>query len=214
MKQLYDDLWQTTLEHPFADLNTHAYFLQRNEGNVLFYNTSNQDDIEAMSDMGGIIFQYLSHRHETGDSLSIIKERFKSQLCSDNLEEPHISRVCKVDTVFSDRQTHSSNIEVIPTPGHTDGGLCFYYQSPNGLRYLFTGDTFFQSNGHWETILIANDGGNKQKLVESLQILRDLQPDVVMCSASVGDVSVVEVTHDTWVESIDNNIGRLARDAE
>ena len=48
MKQLYDDLWQTQVENPFAGLNTHAYFLKCKEGNVLFYNTSHEDDIQEI----------------------------------------------------------------------------------------------------------------------------------------------------------------------
>ena len=40
MRQLQEDLWQSTL-HSSGILNTHAYFLRRPEGNVLFYNTGN-----------------------------------------------------------------------------------------------------------------------------------------------------------------------------
>ncbi len=211
MNKIYDDLWQTSLENPFAGLNTHAYFLQRSEGNVLFYNTSNLDDIEEISNLGGISFQYLSHRHESGESLSTIKSTFQSQLCSGVLEEPFIKST--VDVTFSARQSHSSNIEIIPTPGHTDGGLCFYYESPIGLKYIFTGDTLFQSDGRWRTLVISNDGGSETKLIESLSTLRSLEPDVVLCSASVGDISVVEVTQEEWHESIDDNIRRLTKRA-
>lgn len=211
MKKIYIDLWQTSLENPFAGLNTHAYFLQRNEGNALFYNTSNLDDIEEISNLGGISFQYLSHRHESGKSLSIIKSKFQSQLCTGDLEEPFIEST--VDVTFSTRQSHSSNIEIIPTPGHTDGGLCFYYESPIGLKYLFTGDTLFQSDGRWGTLVISNDGGSATKLIESLSTIRSLEPDVVLCSASVGDISVVEVTQEEWHECIDDNIRMLSNRA-
>lgn len=207
MKKIYDDLWQTSLVNPFEGLNTYAYFLQRSEGNVLFYNTSNLDDIEEISSLGGLTFQYLSHRHESGDSLSIIKSKFGSQLCSDDLEEPFIK--LSVDIVFSARQIHSSNIEIIPTSGHTDGGLCFFYESPFGLKYLFTGDVIFQRNGQWGTLIFPKHGGNAEKLVESLSILRSLEPNVVLCSASVGDISFVEVTQEEWRAGIDENIKLL-----
>ena len=90
MKQLYDDLWQTALEKPFTDLNTHAYVLTRQEGNVLFYNTSNAANIEQIRELGGITHQYLSHRHEAGPSLAIIKDTFGSALCADWHEAPFV----------------------------------------------------------------------------------------------------------------------------
>ena len=125
--KLFDDLWQTRMEQPFVGLNSHAYFLTRENGNVLFYNTRKLNDIQEMLALGSISFQYLSHRHESGDSLNTIKSNLNSQLCADKLEEPHIAST--IDVVFSERQIHSSNIEIIPTSGHTLGGLCFYYNS-------------------------------------------------------------------------------------
>ena len=207
MKKIYNDLWQTTQEHPFAGLNAHAYFLKRSKGNVLFYNTSNPNDIEQISDLGGITFQYLSHRHESGQSLATIKSRFNSRLCADELEAPFIEST--VDVEFSTRALHSSTIEIVPTPGHTGGGLCFYCSSDDGRRYLFTGDTLFQSHGQWGALVIANDGGSTEKLVASLLTIRSLEPDVVICSASVGDVSVAEVTRQAWLKAIDSVISSL-----
>jgi hypothetical protein len=210
MNKIYDDLFQSNVEHPFSGLNTHAYLLLREQGNVLFYNTSNAGNLQKISKLGGIKYQYLSHRHETGHSLSTIKDLFNSKLCSDIKEEPAISKVCQVDITFNERTYHSENIEVIPTPGHTEGGLCFLYQSPNNLRYLFTGDLIFQSNGEWSTVLITSDGADPKNLVSSLKILRDLKPDVVFSSASVGEASIVEVTEFEWFETIDKSIKTLS----
>lgn len=40
MKQIYPDLWQTSLEHPFGpQMSTHAYLLTRGTGSVLFYSS-------------------------------------------------------------------------------------------------------------------------------------------------------------------------------
>jgi glyoxylase-like metal-dependent hydrolase (beta-lactamase superfamily II) len=148
MEKLYDDLWQTKLAIPFGGVKTHAYFLQSDNGNVLFYNTSHNDEIQQMAELGGIKYQYLSHRDESGDSLQIIRERFNSQLCCHKNEEHIISQSCTVDVIFSDRTTHFSDIEAIPTPGHTNGSLSFLDHSPYGRTYLFTGDTLFRSNEH------------------------------------------------------------------
>jgi hypothetical protein len=90
----------------------------------------------------------------------------------------------------------------------TEGSLCFFYKSPYGKSYLFTGDTIFQSNGKWATLVFP-----KALLAESLKRLRDLNPDVVMSSACVGDVSVVEVSGDEWSQAIDDNVRRLSKES-
>jgi len=209
MVQLYDDLWQTKLEIPFGGVHTHAYLLQCPDGNVLIYNTSNKDDIHHIAELGGIKYQFLSHRDEAGKSLKSIKEKFNSALCCHIKEEPIIARTCPVDVTFSEHTSHFCSIEVIPTPGHTSGSISFLYHSPKGQNYLFTGDTLFQSNGHWGTIVFPGAGGSIEALIDSLEIYRELNPDVVISSASPGDISVVEVTHDQWKVDIDNKIQEL-----
>jgi hydroxyacylglutathione hydrolase len=152
MKQLYDDLWQTQVGNPFAGLNTHAYFLKGKEGNVIFCNTSHEDDIQEIAEPGGIKYQYLSHLDETGASLQSIKKLFGSALCCHIKEEPHIEPSCPVDITFSEQTTHLGGIEVMPTPGDTDGSISFVYRSRHERTYLFTGDTFFQSKGRWSNV--------------------------------------------------------------
>ena len=209
MLQIYDDLWQTKFEIPFGNVHTHAYLLQCDEGNVLIYNTGHISEIDKIEELGGIDFQYLSHRDETGTSLRIIKERFGSKLCCHANEEPSISKSCPVDIVFSERTVHFSGIEVIPTPGHTDGSLSFLYKSSTGRTYLFTGDTLFQWEGRWGTLVLSDSGGSKDALVTSLIQYQGLDPDVVIWSASGSDVGVLEVTKDEWIDGIDAVIREL-----
>lgn len=210
MKQLYDDLWQTDVSHPFPGLSTHAYFLRCDEGNVLFYNTAHDGEIQHISDLGGIKYQYLSHRDEVGSSLRIIKERFGSALCCGAKELAAIEGSCDVDVVFSERERHFAGIEVIPTPGHTEGSISFLYEAPHGLTYLFTGDTLFQSNGRWQTLFFTNAGGSASELTNSRPLYREMHPDVVISSgSSSGNLAVVEVERAAWIEAIDENISRL-----
>jgi len=191
-------------------LNTHAYFLRCDEGNVLFYNTGHEAEIQHMADLGGIKYQYLSHRDEIGSSLKIIRQRFGSALCCGADELAAIEGSCEVDVVFSERKRHFAGIEVIPTPGHTAGSISFLYKAPRGLTYLFTGDTLFQGNGHWETLFFTNAGGSASDLANSLRLYREIHPDVVISSgSSSGNLAVVEVEHSEWIEAIDEAIRRL-----
>ena len=196
-----------------GSLNTHAYFLRRPEGNVLFYNTGNDGDLEQIAELGGIRFQLLSHRDESGPSLNRIKDRFGSRLCCSALEAPIIGKDASVDITLQVEHHHLGDIDIIHTPGHTAGSICFFYKSPYGKSYLFTGDTIFQSNGKWATLAFPRAGGSKAALAESLIRLRDLNPDIVMCSAFVGDVSVVEVVGDEWAQAIDGNVSRLRKES-
>jgi glyoxylase-like metal-dependent hydrolase (beta-lactamase superfamily II) len=209
MKKIFDDMWQTSLEQPFAGLNSHAYFLSRDNGNVLFYNTGNTEEIREISKMGGISFQYLSHRHESGNSLNTKKSLFNSQLCADEVEAPHIAST--IDVVFKERQIHSSNIEIIPTSGHTKGGICFFYNSLSGHKYLFTGDLLHRSFGTWDTLVFSSHGGSAVNLIDSLSILRKLEPTVVICSAFVGKTAFLEISQHEWYYAIDTNISKLSK---
>lgn len=210
MKQIYDDLWQTELEKPFAGVQTHAYLLQCPEDNVLFYNTGHTEEINHIAKMGGIKYQYLSHRDETGPSLNIIKQRFSSELCCHEKEKPAISKSCEVDITFTENTKHFSNIEIIYTPGHTEGSISFLYNSPLGRSLLFTGDTLFQSGGQWQTLVLSGAGGSVESLIKSLQTYRDLNPDVVLSSASgEGEKPFVETAEAQWKEDIGNTIKKL-----
>ena len=194
-------------------LNTHAYFLRRPEGNVLFYNTGDEGDLEKIAALGGIQFQLLSHRDEAGPSLNRIKELFGSKLCCSVLEAPIVGKEAQVNVTFQAEDHHLGDIDIIHTPGHTAGSICFFYKSPHGKSYLFTGDTIFQSNAKWATLVFPRAGGSEAALADSLLRLRDLNPDIVMCSAFVGDVSFVEITGDEWAKAIDDNVSRLMKES-
>ena len=210
MQQIYDDLWQTKLEIPFGNVHTHAYFLKCNESNVLIYNTSHDEDIQHIAELGGIKYQFLSHRDESGASLLSIKEKFGSKLCCHVKEEPSISKTCPVDISLAENVTNLSGIKVIHTPGHTDGSVSFLYDSLLGHTYLFTGDTLFQTNGVWETIVFPGAGGSTELLIDSLKIYREFSPDVVIWSASGGgEPPFVELNKEDWIGIIDNTIQQL-----
>ena len=211
MRQLESDLWQSTV-HRSGILSTHAYLLERRDGNVLFYNTGDDRDLDRIAELGGIRYQLLSHRDESGPSLDRIRTRFGSKLCCSALEAPAVAGdAATIDLVFEEGDRSFEDIEIIHTPGHTDGSICFFYRAPNGKSYLFSGDTIFQWNARWATLVLRNAGGSEEALVESLLRLRDLEPDIVLWSGFVGDVSFAAVTREEWWKAIDDASARLRR---
>lgn len=59
-------------------------------------------------------------------------------------------------------------MKLIETPGHTEGGVCFYFTKD---KILFSGDTLFTGGAVGRTDL---QGGNSKKLKESLNKLNEL----------------------------------------
>lgn len=208
MKQIQPDIWQTEVENPFEGLYTHAYLLQRDDGNVLFYNTGHVDEIERLAALGGVARQYLSHRDELGDSLKTIAARFGAELGGHVRELKEFSEFRRPTILFQDRETHLGNIEVIPTPGHSPGSTSFYVHSPHGKHYLFTGDTlWFSGNRVLEAAFLGNS--DFDDYVRSLGILRELAPDFVISSATGGQGGYRDIAPGEWPGHVDRALERL-----
>jgi len=211
MRQLYQDLWQTDLEMRFSTLITNAYLLERQEGNVLFYTTNNQDELAAIAEKGGIANQYVSHCHEVDASQALIKSTLGCQLCGHALVDPYFHGSVSLDVKFAkpDMEVHSENIEVIHTPGHTNNSVCYFYRSPHGRNYLFPGDVIYLDGGEWKTLIVERDGGSLSDMVNSLRLLRSLEVDVIICSVAMGTMEIVEVADIDWFSIIDGALASL-----
>ncbi|WP_421841716.1 MBL fold metallo-hydrolase [Mycobacterium sp.] len=209
MKQLQPDLWQSS-RYSSGELNTYAYLVKRPKaGNILFYNTGNEADLAAIDKLGGIEYQLLSHRDEASPSLARIKERFGNKLGCSALEVPSIGAHTEVDLTLKPGDQQLGDVQVIETPGHTDGSVCFFYTSPHGKSYLFTGDTIFPWDGKLSTLAFPQNGGSVTSLAASLNRLREFAPDIVMSSAFVGDVAEMKFTGTEWIQAIDDAISDL-----
>ncbi|MDF2096069.1 MBL fold metallo-hydrolase [Aquibaculum arenosum] len=211
MRQIYPDLWQSKTENPIPgapQVNTHAYLLTREDGNVLFYATGNTAEHERIAEMGGLARQYLSHRDEVGPHLATIRERFGSMLVAHEAELADVGAAAPVDLVLDKQEVHLGNIEVIPTPGHSPGSTCYLVHSPHGRRYLFTGDTVFLNDGRWKTLVF--DDADRDDLRRSLEVLRGLEPDVILSSASLGEPSYKEMAPGEWAASVEPVLRRLS----
>lgn len=207
MRQLQPDLWETEVESPFPGLTTHAYLLIRDEGNVLFYNTSQQNDIRQMGELGGVAYHFLSHRDEVGESIIQIRDLYDASLGGHRDELDAFAKVGEPDTLFEQRELLLEDVEVIPTPGHTPGSVCFQVQSVTAKTYLFTGDTLYLNDQGWQPGMLSFS--NREELFESLKLLQTLKPDWVLSSAFSGSSGYEEVG-ENWVEKVDSALEKLS----
>lgn len=68
-------------------------------------------------------------------------------------------------------QPSAFSFQIIPTPGHTKGSICLYWEKE---KVLLSGDTLFRM-GYGRTDL---PGGNMSQLIDSLERLFDLPAEV------------------------------------
>lgn len=209
MKRILSDLWESDVENPAPGLTTHAYLLIREPGNVLFYNTGHRHELDAMAELGGVAFQYLSHRDELGESLNRIHRRFGTRLGGHVSEGVEFARVRAPDILFTGRAVLPGDVEVLPTPGHSPGSVCFLVRGVEGRRYLFTGDTLYLNNGAFRPGFI--DGlSDRDALARSLDSLRAIEPDVVLSSAFGGKAGFREIASpEEWTQGVDRALHAL-----
>lgn len=201
--QIRDDLWQTRTESPFPGLTTHAYVWRGPSGNILFYSPASDADFDAIEALGGVSAQYLSHLDEAGPMLARVAERFSSRLHAPAAELDAIGRHARVDVpVEARRHVDANGVEVIPTPGHSDGSTCYFVTGVDGEKYLFTGDTMFPAgDGTWSTFLVPGRG-SAAELRSSVTLLGTLQPNIVISSAFGGDTAIETLDNGRWSQCV------------
>jgi glyoxylase-like metal-dependent hydrolase (beta-lactamase superfamily II) len=203
MTQIRADLWQTPTESPFPGLTTHAYLWRGPTGNVLFYSPASDADFDAIDALGGVSDQYLSHLDEAGPVLARVADRFGSRLHAPAAESEAVGRHAPVDVpVEARRHVDANRIEIIPTPGHSDGSTCYLLTGADDDTYLFTGDTMFPTgDGTWSTYLVPGRGG-AAALRTSLELLGTIRPDVVISSAFGGNTAIETLGDGRWAACV------------
>lgn len=82
--------------------------------------------------------------------------------CADMMSNPNFKPLSDSYIYFNQKELKIKNfkLEVLFTPGHTAGSVCYHYQ-----HYFFTGDTiFYDSVGRWDL-----PTGNQKQLFDSIK---------------------------------------------
>lgn len=207
MQQIKEGLWQTRVERPAPGLKTHAYLWQRKAGNILFYNTGHSDEIAKMAELGGVSYQLLSHRDELGESLKTIQTRYGSRLGGHKAELNDYRHYVKPSMVFEESGRLFDDIEIIYTPGHSPGSVCFYITLSDSTRCLLSGDTLYLNEQKKLSPGMLLDS-ERQALKRSIEHLRQYQPDLVISSAFAGEPGWKEVVD--WQQELEHALAELA----
>jgi glyoxylase-like metal-dependent hydrolase (beta-lactamase superfamily II) len=171
-----------------------SFLVKRAAGNLLFPCFSNSSTIhnrfDAITDMGGLRYQLLGDSHFKTPHCDEVAVRFNAPLYCSELEAPDVTRKLKRVVVFPfKRHLLEPDIEIIPTPGHRPGGVCYRVQMGD-KSYLFAGDTIWHDGQGWN--VFPTKAGVKQ-MHASLLLLLDVEFDVLLANTRV-DNAVCSVT--------------------
>jgi glyoxylase-like metal-dependent hydrolase (beta-lactamase superfamily II) len=194
---------------PFGrGLDIRAYLLEREAGNLLIYRSDTLPrEAAAIRERGGIARQYLNHRHEAAPVCDWVTRTFDAPLFVHADDADAVSAVAHVRATFSRRHTLDDDFEAIPIPGHTPGATAFLWHS-GSHRVLFTGDTIYFSRGRWVAAVL--DSSDRERYLESLELLRDLDFDVIVPSiATAGETPYAFVEPGEAERRIDEIIERV-----
>lgn len=167
---------------PFGpSLEIRAFLLAREQGNLLVYTVPTlESDMAAIRDLGGVARQYLNHRHEA----AFAPEAGVAPLFCHERERDAVEGRLAVRAAFSRRHTLDDDFEVIPIPGHTPGATAFLWYSGDH-RVLFTGDSvLLGEDGQWVGAVL--DSSDRRSYIESLELMRELDFDVLVPWAATG----------------------------
>ncbi|OUR96885.1 hypothetical protein A9Q84_11145 [Halobacteriovorax marinus] len=184
MKIINDYILQSEIDFPFGNsVSTCAYLLKRKIGNILFYSSKFiENDFSQIHSLGGIGVQIVNHRDEATSYCDLVLNEFKAPLYCHVKEEEAILKKCKVGKVIEEGMIFS-DIEAVHTPGHCPGSTCFLW-SIDDEKILFTGDTFYPSNGKW---CVAIKDGDQEEMISSLRKLLELEVTMILPSLFIGD---------------------------
>lgn len=113
-----------------------SYLIHRKNGNIFIDSPRYSSVItKNVEDMGGLKFQYLTHRDDISDT-DLYQKDFNSQriMHSGDISEKTEHFEIKLDSQEDYRI--DEDIIIIPVPGHTKGHSVLLYKE----KYLFTGD--------------------------------------------------------------------------
>ena len=198
MEEIFADIYRVLPSSP-SDEKWISFFIRYPEGNLIVPGYICKSTIHAhfgtIERLGGVSKQLLSDAHYKTRHCDEVAERFNAPLYCSQAEADGVRRDLKHIVVIPyTRHFLLPGIEVIPTPGHRPGAICYRIALHN-RQYLFTGDTIWHNGRDW---VASPTKAGIRKMEESLRLLMEIEFDVLLANNRVDyPVSYIEVTRST-----------------
>lgn len=140
-------LWATP-DEPLGGgpAQTCGFLLQRDEGNVFVYSSSDiSDHYDHLDELGGVATTVLNHRDEATRHVTRLADHYDIPVRAHANEVEACQRrdVREIEPITSDETELGTDLLAIHAPGHTPGTVAYLWANAHdGKRYLFMGDTF------------------------------------------------------------------------
>jgi glyoxylase-like metal-dependent hydrolase (beta-lactamase superfamily II) len=196
---------------PFAkSLHVRSFVVPREHDNLLVYGSPTvMDDAAEIESLGGIAYQYLNHWHEAMFADERIRDELGARVVVHEADRAATAERVTVDATFAERASLGGGFELIPTPGHTPGATAFLWDNDE-RRYLFTGDTIYLTHGEWVAAVL--DSSDRDAYVDSLELLKELDFDVLVpWAATSGQPAYARTDRDDSARRINAILDRLKK---
>ena len=159
-----------------------SYVLQRPGGSVIVYNSPGVSEAAAaIEQLGPPDRMLINHAHEAMYG----RPNLDIDVWIHRADLQEVGKTLQIAGTFDQRQRIGSDIEVIPTPGHTPG-TCSFLWNNGEHRFLFTGDFIWIEDGEWKAVVL--NPALRDQYLSSLALVRDLDFDVLVpWGATEGD---------------------------
>lgn len=196
MQEIFPNIYEVLPAKP-TPKKYRSFFLQRPQGNLLMPCFSNHStlDFESIAAHGGLSRQLLGDAHFKSAHCDEVAERFNAPLYCSEVEAADVTPALQQVVTFPyTRHLLEDGVEVIPTPGHRAGGVC-YRVTLGDRRYLLVGDFIWHDGARW---IPTATKANVKKYAQSLQVLEGIEFDVLLANSIVSNPTFyVEVNRES-----------------
>ena len=142
----------------------------------------------------------LTHAHsDHAGKAAALAERFGVDVCAHREELDYPYCKCSISRLFEGGETLDMDgeaIDVLHTPGHSAGGLCYYSEKS---RLAFTGDTVFNVDLGYTHF----PGGSEERMKNSLKTVVDRWGNDVTIHPGHGDPATMKSVREANREFLD-----------
>lgn len=172
------NLFLFTRPSKFAGWMNFSWLLKRKGGNILVACADVSDELGTIEELGGVSRVLLTDIHFAGKWHGAICKQFGATFVCHDSDKAKAKAKCGVGRIeaLGARTQLEKDVLAIHTPGHADGGLCYFW-SDDKENALFTGDFLAHTPDGWSVFC----GKAKRKVMaQSLQTVGAL-PVTLLC---------------------------------